>query len=146
MFERKHWILILLGILLLFLVLAVPVGGRKARQLSVPGDQEFAGMVDAVTQHTCEICKCVELSLALKSKTERLEVRLGPKTVFEQRDFYVSAGDMIELTGIRYRERGKEIILATEVRKAGETLVLRGKDGKPGWIEAHGHSCPVCGN
>jgi hypothetical protein len=87
MFERKHWILILLGILLLFLVLAVPVGGRNAPNSPCRATQEFAGMVDAVTQHTCEICKCVEPSLALKSKSERLEVRLGPKTVFEQRDF-----------------------------------------------------------
>jgi hypothetical protein len=25
-------------------------------------------------------------------------------------------------------------------------LILRGKYGKPSWLEAHGHTCPICGN
>jgi hypothetical protein len=146
MFGRKHWIIVFLLILLLILVLAVPVGGRKARHILSPDEQEYVGRVEAVDQRICEICKCAELSVTLKSGSERLEVRLGPKNYFEQRDFHLSAGDMIEVTGIQFTKRGKEVVLANEVRKAGEKLVLRGKNGRPAWIDAHGHTCPVCGN
>jgi hypothetical protein len=60
MFERKHWILFFLVIVLLLMILAVPVGGRKA-QISAPAEKTFSGTVEAVNQHTCEICKCVEI-------------------------------------------------------------------------------------
>lgn len=146
MFRRKHWIIIFLVTLVLLLIFAMPVGGWKARQVLSSGEQQFAGSVETVNPHTCEICQCVELSITLKSSSERLEVRLGPKSFFEQRDFYLSPGDRIELTGIRFTERGKEIVLATEVRKGSEKIILRGKNGKPAWMEAHGHICPVCGN
>ena len=146
MFERKHWIWLFFAILLLLLALAGPVGGWKSRPISPPGEQKFSGTVEAVNLHTCEICKCVEMSVTLKSGSGRLEGRLGPKSFFEQRDFYISAGDIIEITGVRFTERGKEVILVNEVRKGGEKVILRGKDGRPAWIEAHGHACPVCGN
>jgi hypothetical protein len=32
------------------------------------------------------------------------------------------------------------------VRKGGDVVILRGKYGKPAWLEAHGHTCPICGN
>ena len=146
MFERKHWILFFLAILLLLMILAVPVGGRKARESLATGEQTFSGTVEVVSQHTCEICKCVEVSATMQTATETLEVRLGPKAFLAERDFYLSHGDSIEVTGVRFNERVTEVILANEVRKAGEKLVLRGKFGKPAWIEAHGHTCPVCGN
>jgi hypothetical protein len=147
MFERKHWILFLLVVLVvLLMVLAVPVGGRKGRQMSASGEKSFSGTVEAVNQHTCEICKCVEVSATVKTGDELLEVRLGPKTFLEEHDFHLSRGDSIEVTGLRFNERGKEVVLANEVRKAGEKLDLRGKYGRPVWIAAHGHTCPVCGN
>jgi|SRR5579862_638398 len=43
-------------------------------------------------------------------------------------------------------ERGKEIVLANEIRKGGDHLVLRGKNGRPAWIDVQGHICPICGN
>jgi hypothetical protein len=109
-------------------------------------ENTFSGTIEAVNQHRCEICNWVELSVILKTDAGRLEVRLGPKTFFEEHDFYMSRGDAIQVTGIRFMERDKNVVLANEVRKAGERMLLRGKDGKPAWVEAHGHICPVCGN
>jgi hypothetical protein len=97
-------------------------------------------------EHECEICKGVEWSLMLKSATGRLEVRLGPKTFFEEHDFSISRGDSISVKGIRYTERGKEIVVANEVRNGGQHLILRGSHGRPAWMEVPGHICPVCGN
>jgi hypothetical protein len=113
---------------------------------SSPDDRKFTGMVEKVSQHNCEICNCVELSITLKTASERLEVRLGPKSYFEEHDFSLSRGDMVEITGIRFREAGGIVVLANEVRRGGDTLSLRGKFGRPAWIQLHGHTCPVCGN
>jgi hypothetical protein len=103
-------------------------------------------MVENVSQHKCEICGQIELSVTLKTANGRFEVKLGPRPLFEEHDFLPLRGDTITVTGIRYNERGKEVILANEVRKADEHLMLRGKYGYPSWITKGGHTCPVCGN
>jgi hypothetical protein len=94
-------------------------------------EKVFSGTVEAVIEHECEICKAVELSLRLKTSAGTPEVRLGPKTLFEEHNFTISRGDTITVTCLHYRERSKEIVLANEVRKDGETLVLRGEHGRP---------------
>jgi hypothetical protein len=123
-----------------------PLSATDPQKAAAPEEQVFSGMVEKVNQRDCEICRCVEISLTLKTKTERLEVRLGPKPYLEERDFVVSRGDSIDITGVRFREAGKIVVLASEVRKGGETLNLRGKSGRPAWVQLHGHTCPVCGN
>jgi hypothetical protein len=130
----------------LALVLSTPAGGRKGNvQGTAPGEGTFSGTIEAVHHHKCEICNEDELSITLKSHAGPIEIRLGPTAFFEDRDFRLSRGDSIEIAGLRFTERGKDLVLANEVRKAGESLLLRGKFGKPAWIEKNGHTCPVCG-
>jgi len=133
------------------LVLTLAAAGQAARpagnrEITPPAEKKFSGIVTEVKQQRCVICNCIELSVVLKTAAGRLEARLGPKPFFEEHDFSISRGDAIGVTGIRFNERGKDIVLANEVQKGGENLVLRGKFGKPAWLEAHGHTCPVCGN
>jgi hypothetical protein len=116
------------------------------REIAPPAEKKFSGMVTEVKQERCVICNCIEISVVLKTDTGRLEARLGPKPFFQEHDFVISRGDAITVTGVRFNERGKDIVLVNEVQKGGETLVLRGKHGKPAWMETQGHTCPVCGN
>jgi hypothetical protein len=141
----KRLLLFLLGFLLLLMILAVPVGGRKLLPALAPGEQSFSGTVEAMNEHTCEICKCIEISATVKTSGQLIEVKLGPKTFLEERKFYLRRGNAVDVTGIRYTERRKEVALALEVRRGGEKLVLRGKAGRPIWMGEHGHICPVCG-
>ena len=125
---------------------ALPLIAKQHNRKDVPPKEStFSGMVEKVEQRNCEICNCVEITLMLKTKTDRLEVRLGPKSYLEERDFFISRGDSIDISGVQFKERGKVVVLASEVRKGGETLNLRGKFGRPAWM-SHGHTCPVCGN
>jgi hypothetical protein len=106
----------------------------------------FSGTVEEVKEQECETCKCVELLVALKTMDGRLEARLGPKAFLERHHFVILLGDSIKITGIRFSVSGKDVALTNEVRKGRKHLVLRGKYGRPVWVEAHGHTCPVCGN
>ena len=74
---------------------------RENREITFPAEKKFSGIVTDVKQQRCVICNCIELSVALKSDTGRLEVRLGPKPFFEEHDFVISRGDAIAVTGIR---------------------------------------------
>ena len=147
MLDRNHWLWLLIGALLLLILLAAPVGGRKDGSGTWGlEEQTFSGTIEAVNQRTCEICHVTAVSVTLKVGHERLEVKLAPKGFLEDHDFSVRIGDSIEVCGNRYTERGKEVVLAGEIRKSGESLLLRGKYGRPAWTEARGHTCPVCGN
>jgi hypothetical protein len=108
--------------------------------------ERYSGQVGFLKQEECTICKCVELSVGLKVNGDTLLVKLGPKQYFEARDFALSRGDLIEVTGITYNQRGETVVLATEVRKGGDKISLREKLGKPRWLQQHGHTCPQCGN
>ncbi len=116
------------------------------RRIETPREVKVSGSIQKVEQTRCGICNCVELTAVIRTDAGRLRVKLGPKQVFEERDFVLLPGDIVEVAGLRFRESGGEYILANEVRKGGETMVLRGKYGKPEWLEKHGHTCPVCGN
>jgi hypothetical protein len=142
--KRALWLAMPLVLTLAAAGSAVRTAGN--REITPPAEKKFSGIVTEVKQQRCVICNCIELSVVLKTDAGRLEARLGPKPFFEEHDFAISRGDAIAVTGIRFNERGKDIVLANEVHKGGEALVLRGKYGKPAWLEAHGHTCPVCGN
>src|SRR4051812_29292540 len=147
MFEGHKWIWLFLALLLLGLALVAPVGGRKDNsRIAATHEEKYTGIVEAVNEHTCEICHTVEFSVILKTAAGLQEVQLGPKTFFEQRDFCLARGDAIEVYGVLFSERGKNIVLANEVIKGGESLLVRAKFGKPAWLGEHGHTCPVCGN
>jgi hypothetical protein len=107
---------------------------------------KYSGQIEKIQQEQCAVCKCIELSVTLKTGDGTLLVRLGPKQYFDERDFVLSKGDLIELTGVTFKEKGQTIVLATEVRKGGDTVMLRGKYGKPRWLQEHGHTCAQCGN
>jgi hypothetical protein len=125
-------------------VTAPATQGRRV--VAAPAEKTFSGQVSEVKEQRCDVCNCVELSIVLKKDGGQLEVRLGPKPFFAERDFFLSRGDLINVIGFRFLERGRNIILANEVRKGGDVVILRGKYGKPAWLEAHGHTCPICGN
>jgi hypothetical protein len=141
MLNKRSWVCLI--VLALFTLSATTT---DEHQTSSPPEKRFRGMVESVDQSYCQICHCVEILVTLKTATERLEVRLGPKPYLDERDFHLSRGDQIEVTGVKYRNIDKMIVLANQVRKGGETLSLRGKFGRPEWIQLHGHTCPVCGN
>lgn len=126
-----------------FMLLAIAALPARDR---TPAEETFVGSIDSVEQMRCQECNCVEVDLVLKTDKGRVRVKLGPKHYLEQRDFALFRADIVSVTGLRFREHGNTIVLATEIRKGGDTLVLRGKHGRPGWLEKHGHTCPVCAN
>lgn len=141
MLTTRRWVLSFM-----LAAFTLSANAKDLPQAASPKEEKFSGTIEKVNQRYCEICHCLEITATVKTATQVLEVRLGPKPYFEEHDFYLSRGDMIEITGVRFREAGKVAILASEVRKGGDTLSLRGKFGRPAWVQQHGHTCPVCGN
>jgi hypothetical protein len=71
--------------------------------------------------------------LLLKNSTETVDVYLCPKTFLDDMGVSFGKGDEIALTGSKVKQREAELILAREVVKGNDTLVLRDDKGNPVW-------------
>jgi hypothetical protein len=71
--------------------------------------------------------------LVMKSGQDSVQVYLCPKSFLDEMGVTFKAGEEIQLTGSKVTQSGADLTLAREVVKAGDTLTLRFKDGKPAW-------------
>ena len=71
--------------------------------------------------------------LTLKSGTDTLDVYLCPKSYLDDMGSTLAKGDDVTLTGSKVKQDGVDVILAREVVKGNDTLVLRDDKGKPVW-------------
>jgi hypothetical protein len=72
--------------------------------------------------------------LNLKADSGILKVVLGPSWFVESRGVKFAAGDQVEVTGSRFQD--EDIIVAREVKKGDQVLVLRNAEGVSEW--SHG--------
>jgi hypothetical protein len=71
--------------------------------------------------------------LETKSPPDSVEVFLCPKKFLDDMGIAFKADDEVQITGSKVKQDGADLILAREVTKGGDTLILRFKDGKPAW-------------
>ncbi len=71
--------------------------------------------------------------LVLEKGDETVAVRLGPAWYIDHQDVKIAAGDHIEVKGSRVTVEGHPAIIAAEVKKGDQTLVLRNAAGVPKW-------------
>ena len=71
--------------------------------------------------------------LLLKTADKTLDVHLGPESFLQEKGFNLSKGDQVEVIGSTASLRSGEALIAREVKKGGETLVLRNAQGIPQW-------------
>jgi hypothetical protein len=71
--------------------------------------------------------------LSVKTDKETIPVHLGPGWYIESQDTKVEPKDKVEIKGSRITFNGKPAIIAYEVKKGEETLVLRDENGFPAW-------------
>ncbi len=71
--------------------------------------------------------------LIVKTDEETVPVHLGPGWYIENQDITIEPNDKVEIKGSRITFNGKPAIIAHEVKKEEEILVLRDENGYPAW-------------
>ena len=93
---------------------------------------KFKGIVEEVTLVPPSGGKPVAY-LMIKNGSDAVHVFLCPKKFLDDMGIVFKTDEEIEVTGSKVKQDGADLTLAREVLKAGETLTLRFKDGKPAW-------------
>lgn len=73
------------------------------------------------------------VSETVKKEDRTIDVHLGPAAFLKERGFRLTKGDQIEVTGATAEFGNSDALIAREVKKGGETLVLRDAQGIPKW-------------
>jgi hypothetical protein len=77
--------------------------------------------------------------LLLKTDQGKMTVHLGPPAYVRNQGFDLKQGDSLEVTGSQVTRDGQTLLLAAQVKKAGQTLKVRDEQGAPLWqVEDHG--------
>ena len=71
--------------------------------------------------------------IVLKNGADAVDVYLCPQAFLADMGFSFSKGDEIALTGSKVKQGESDLILAREVVKGSDTLVLRDDKGSPVW-------------
>jgi hypothetical protein len=75
--------------------------------------------------------------LLVKSGADTLDVYLCPKSFLDDMGANFAKGDEITVTGSKIKQDGADLIVAREVVKGTDTLLLRDDKGKPVWNWRH---------
>jgi len=108
-------------------------GGSYGRMYDPKTVETIKGEVVSVDQITPHKGMGYGVHLRVKTATETIAVHLGPGWYIEHQDTKIEPKDEIEVKGSRVTFDAKPAIIAAEVHKGNETLMLRDTSGVPMW-------------
>jgi hypothetical protein len=132
--SRGFWKLIFPAIILLW---TLPLVAQKAQETRPPRydvhtETKVKGAVEEVKLPPKGSEKEVA-HLLVKTGTDTVDVYLCPKSFLDDMGASFSKGDEIAITGSKVKQGEADLILAREVVKGTDTLVLRDEKGNPVW-------------
>jgi len=115
------------------------MGGRGAAQgqgrgLYDPAQVEtISGDVADTHDVDFENGKITGAGMDLKTDSQTLPIYLGPHIYVDLQNVRISAGDSVEVKGVKVLLDGQQAFIAGAVRKGNEVLELRDDNGVPLW-------------
>jgi hypothetical protein len=95
--------------------------------------ESVSGQVISVDRITPMKGMSYGVHLTLKTDKETISVHLGPSWYIDNQDVKLAPNDNIEVKGSRITFEGHPAIVAAEVKKGDEVLMLRDSNGFPAW-------------
>ena len=108
-------------------------GGAYTRLYDPKTVEMVSGEVVKVEQMTPMTGMGYGVHLVLKTDKETISVHLGPAWYVERQDTKIEPKDHVEVKGSRITFEGKSAIIAAEIKKGDEILLLRDDAGVPAW-------------
>ena len=108
-------------------------GTPYARMYNSQTVETITGEVVSVDEITPTKGMSSGVHVVVKTDKETIAVHLGPGWYIENQDVTIAPGDKIEVKGSRITFEGKPALIAAEVKKGDEVLMLRDANGFPAW-------------
>ncbi len=123
---------VLLAALMLAAVCALAQTTAEQPKYDVSKEITIKGTVEEVKQVPNPKGQ-IGIHLMVKNGTEVSEVRLCPNSFLEVVEVTFNKGDELKVTGSKVKAGDKDVILAREIERGNNKIVLRDKQGVPVW-------------
>jgi len=110
-----------------------PRGGPFERMYDTKMVETITGEVIAVEVAPSPRGPGGGMHLRLNAKKETVDVALGPERYLKDQSLQIKAGDNIEVRGSRVTIEENPVVIAAEVKRGDESLILRDDNGIPKW-------------
>lgn len=124
-------------LLAIAILCALPSVAKKSQETNRPkydvsSETKMNGAVEDVKMPPAGSEKEIA-HLLVKIGTETVDVYLCPKSFLDDMGVSFSKGDQLTITGSRIKQGEADLVLAREVVKGTDSLVLRDAKGNPVW-------------
>jgi len=109
------------------------MGSQYNRMYNPATVETITGVVESIEKATPRKGMYYGIHLTVKTDKETIAVDLGPGWYVERLDTRIEKGDAVEVKGSRITISGKPALIAAEVKKGDNVLVLRDNAGVPAW-------------
>lgn len=109
------------------------IGSRFEQLYNNYNLQSYSGQISRIDTVTPMMEMASGIQITLKTDREDLNVILGPAWFIIHQDMNLTLNDYVDVKGNRVAIKGKQVIIAAEVKRKEHTLFLRDKDGIPYW-------------
>jgi hypothetical protein len=111
---------------------AQTAGGKGAGKLYNPQTVEvLSGTIEKMERRQMRRGTHEMLGFVLKTDKESVMVLLGPSRLIDKLAYKPQVGDQVTVKGSRVTRQSRTMIIAAEVRKGDQVMVLRDASGKP---------------
>ena len=109
------------------------MGSQYNRMYNPSTVDTLSGTVESIEKITPMKGMHSGVHILLKTDKETIDVHLGPEWYIERLDTKIEKGDKVEVKGSRVTISGKPAMIAAEVKKGDNSLILRDSAGIPAW-------------
>jgi hypothetical protein len=109
------------------------MGGAYNRMYDPAKVETVSGEVEKVEQFSTMRGMSPGIHLLIKTGKDTLSVHLGPAHFISRLDTKIKPGDKVEVKGARITFMGRPALIAVEVKKGDDVLILRDANGTPVW-------------
>lgn len=108
-----------------------PLATQGAALYNPANEMVVKGTVGGFENFTCPVGDHeVGSHIALNTADGVLIIHLAPARVMRSQPFSFAVGDQLQVVGAKFRFRGQNGIIAREITRGNEMMVLRDHDGK----------------
>ncbi len=114
------------------------MGGMGARMYDTQTVETIRGEIIAIEKVAYRGSRAYGIHLLLKTSAGNVSVHLGPSWYIARQHLKLAPDEMIEVTGSRVTYQGQPVVIAAEIRKGHQSMMLRDSRGFPLWSRSRG--------
>ena len=114
------------------------MGAVRARRYDTQTVETVRGTIIAIEKVAYRGRRGYGIHLLLKTAAGEVSVHLGPSGFIARQHLKLAPREMIEVTGSRVTYEGRPVLIAAQIRKGHQSMVLRDSRGFPLWSRARG--------